>query len=471
MSITSVAPVNQDSKDPTVGEYSIGHAAGSRNRLVELPPELLSDIILLAQWEDYKFPLVFSQVNTACRDFAISTPIIWSVINIDHSPNRIALHLSRSLGTPLDVRISHAYGARSLEVQPKDQLESFIATLSPYYHRIRSLRMVIDTTKPGVEDLAYGFLFDSNLKNLEILDVGVPVTAFLTTTTPGESHAGKGWMVKDLCLRGVQVTSSSRFFSSTLTRLHLCGKLDVSCRELIHILTKVPFLRHLVFEDFGFQGVAEPNQPPAPLQDLVELKFLRSSTPYVSDILLHITTPVLRSLTFVNHRLLPRDPPAPSEHPLITAAECNPQLRTIDLTQCDMEPEGWSCVLRSFPELTHLRIASSMLEASHLAPLHDDPTSFCPKLANIVFDNELFLSTSFVRAVVESRQHGTPPIRSLVLRGWDFSKVEVRDVTALRNRVPWLVLDMFASEVDQEEQEYGSSDGSDWSGEDHDADI
>lgn len=438
-------------------------------RLLDLPRELLGDILLLAQQVDYRIALTFSHDSTSFREFAIRTPLIWTIISIpNYSTKRIKLHLSRSAHAPLTVQWAPYLYPRELPTlgDREDHIDEVMVLLSPHCQRIRCLRLAV--WEAYWEDgVACRFLFDNNFANLEVLHIAPALIGRIYDPDElPDRYAQKGWPVRDLRLRGVVLTPSSGFWTTTLTRMSLGGNSGISLHELIEIFLKVPFLRQLTFEDLVPAGLTNPCTDIAPLYHLIHLTFSNVTQSSMSYILAHINTANLECLTFTHHQQLADDPPLPSIHPLITAALSNSQLRKLDLTQCELNPEEWQRLLSHLPDLADLRTASCMLEESHLAPLRDDPSSFCPKLQDIVLDNELYLTTSLLQALVEARQDGQSPVRTLVLRGWDSSNVDVDDVSALRGAVPCLVVDMFAPEIDQKEEERGSSEGSDWSGED-----
>lgn len=412
---SSDPPSQPDEQIPAAASITVIGASSATTRFLDLPPELLGDILLLARHDDYSIATTFSHINTACREFALNTPMLWSSINItQYSLKRHKLHLSRSADSPLTVRWAPYYSADQLHWENdhrKEHAETVMTLLSPHCARIRSFNMSIWDGE-SLDDVVYGFLLDNDWSNLEVLQIGPS----LILRDPPNALLGRfarlGWPVKDLRARGLLLPSTSGFWSAALNRLKLSGPVGISLPGLIRIVSKTPSLQQLTFEDLELDASAERCTSPAPLHNLTELSFVNTARSIVSDILAHISTPNLLSLGYTYHRVQPEDP-IPSEHPLITAASSNPQLQRPDLTQCDLTAEEWARFLAFLPELTHLRSVGSELGEKHLATLRDHPASVCPKLVKITFDNELYLTTSFVRELVEARAHVSTPISTL----------------------------------------------------------
>lgn len=265
------------------------------NVITDLPAELLSGIILLAHGKDARAPLVFSQINTSCREFSINTPILWSVIDILHPRNLTTLYLARSLGVPLEVRMIPIPSMVEPGGDATERLNQFISSLFPHQDRIRSLRMSFD--RLPFATTAMSFLTNNNLRSLEILDFGGFGHLEDTTIIPDGGGLVSGWALRVLTIHGVRIDPESRFFPPTLTSLRLCGTSGFTITQLSQILLRTPALRFLCFDSFRLDDRdGFPCETIAALNHLTELRFDLVGDKYMDKIITHINTPQLHTL-------------------------------------------------------------------------------------------------------------------------------------------------------------------------------
>lgn len=143
---------------------------------------------------------------------------------------------------------------------------------------------------------------------------------------------------------------------------------------------------------------------------------------------------------------------------LTHVAEKNPQLLEVEVISAFALATGWTNVLRALPNLTRLRIASSSLISTSLSALSEvgfiphesaasdgtsGPTYACPKLEELVLENELSLTSRQVREIVTARC--TAPslrIRTVTMRGVDGDLMDEDDIAAILDLVDHFVLEV-----------------------------
>ncbi|KAG8903264.1 hypothetical protein FRC01_009258, partial [Tulasnella sp. 417] len=140
-------------------------------------------------------------------------------------------------------------------------------------------------------------------------------------------------------------------------------------------------------------------------------------------------------------------------------------VRRLDLTACDGRPAFFNSVFRTFPCITHLRIASSNLTYDHLVgavvkPAYDGEPgqTALPDLKHLTIDNEFDKSLiSALSRIAYSHHSWGRRLESLTLRGITVdSDAACDDIESLAGHISHLEL----REFDQDLDVYGDSDDS-----------
>ncbi|KAG8902791.1 hypothetical protein FRC00_000532, partial [Tulasnella sp. 408] len=108
--------------------------------LLELPAELLVDIVQLALEHDPYINITISHVNAALRAFAFSFPVLWTTVDNIFPKDHILAHLERSGSSLLHIRVPLVLLAVDMD-QGGTKLRSFGDLIQPHLARIASLEI------------------------------------------------------------------------------------------------------------------------------------------------------------------------------------------------------------------------------------------------------------------------------------------------------------------------------------------
>ncbi|KAG8924140.1 hypothetical protein FRC00_005432 [Tulasnella sp. 408] len=121
-----------DTEDPPI-KYNLG--------ILDLPSELVLGIIQIALQDDPHLVTTLSHVNSAFRTFTLSTPTLWTTIDIRFHEKRVSAHLERSRSALLRVRASLTLLTMTRQ-QGLTKLSTFMKMIQPHAARIASLEML-----------------------------------------------------------------------------------------------------------------------------------------------------------------------------------------------------------------------------------------------------------------------------------------------------------------------------------------
>lgn len=151
----------------------------------------------------------------------------------------------------------------------------------------------------------------------------------------------------------------------------------------------------------------------------------------------------------------------------------NPQVLTLDLTNCRMAVHIWAELFRMAIALLRLRVASCDLSLGLVTALKPGipPAMVCPRLQYLVIDNDLDLLSSSLRVIVQMRKKsrtGVSPICWIVVRGVARENMGPKDVRWLKRSVEGLLIECF----DIRATAIGGYDGdSDWEVTENEIDV
>ncbi|KAG8904189.1 hypothetical protein FRC01_008835 [Tulasnella sp. 417] len=438
----------------------------------QLPPEILSDVFVRAHDGVLYFPIIVSHVDSRFRTIAESTALLWTKIDVNLPLPLVGLYLKRSNTARLDIRIDLGSGGRQQNAALR--LGAFLAVVAEHRERVASLRMSAFNPR-AVDDMVKAMMVGSGstYPQLRRLDTGCPI--WVSGTWPRLPLEPLDCLVvppprlQELCLRGSRSRNWVSAFPDPMPGLKsLCfannTKLFVS--DLLVVLSNLPNLETLVFQDCTIQQDPLAAPSAVTLPNLTTLQYVTVSEASMTLLYPALLTPKLTSLKlwwnsgFRNW----------SDHlqPLAAMLLANPQLLSLDLCNCMLQPGGWRDAFATAGSLKYLRLRSCELEPTDIESLselgvgEDGEQRMLPCLEHLVLENVSDLWTGDIKRIITNR----PALRSLELRGWDGSHVSDEDVHFMREAVEYFVLKTFykesgaleEAEVDEESEE-GSSTG------------
>lgn len=435
--------------------------------LLDLPAELLGEVLLIARLTDHKIPMVFTAINSFLRNVTISNPILWTNIHIMHGPKRTSLQLRCSQQMPLTVCAS---------LQPNCTAErgevlirKFLRLLIPHTGRIRHFESV--NCWPEWTEHAVAFLEGKPFDRLESLDVGLAESTLSQESVEREVDLMVLSGVRELTLRGTRMAwpptaNVIPFRFHQLTTFYMDGTVAGTLDDILGMLSAMPSLQHLSLRDPAvLPSIAMPQ---IPLPGLKTLIVTRAENTFLRNLIRSLSTPNLESLSI--HFISPRagfaegvivlQGPLPGTV-IRGAVEANPQLRRVDLTNCFMSVDDWTATTLGLSAVTHLRISTSVLEDHFLQALAEGA---CPRLEHLTVDSELELTTGVIKDIVTSH---VSSIREAILRGWDPDNVKEEHTLEIQEVVENLEIGLWDTDIIQEAPPDDVSDsdaetGSDW---------
>lgn len=446
--------------------------------LQDLPSELLAEIVQLALQEDQHIILTMSHVNTTFRDFTLSTPILWTRIDIMFPEKRIEAHLERSRSSLLRVRASLVLLTTGLS-QGHTKLESFKRMIQPHTSRIAALEMRYTNALWGVTALAQ-FPGLGALPNLDAFEYGF----LLHQPMPANSELQFNCKPKRICIEGLGIKTFRPIYSERVVSLEVTECWERGLTNWRETLQLTPFLQVLKISDFqnGDNGLDDSvtsgtKVPPISLSHLHTLSLTRLPRAILVGFIGALHTPNLISVTIALKEpgdLQPEgyNAPDPWKKPqptdlsklvLLPFVSANSQLQELDLHNCWLTADMWTAVFTPLLNLKKLRITSSDLGSGALGSLIASsgiPPSL-PSLTHLTLDNEALdmnsdLTFGLIDGIITTRwnlfnqQHddgGTgrtqiQALKSVILRGWNESRIpalyETTELTRLRGLVEHL---------------------------------
>ncbi|KAG8944586.1 hypothetical protein FRC04_001709 [Tulasnella sp. 424] len=428
--------------------------------LQHLPPEVLTEIALAAQAFDPHVHITLSHVDASLRAFVKSTPLLWACVDFLYPLHLVYLYLERSADVPLRVTmLSPLHNVSSanplledVTLDEKKRVKQVMGALYPHRHRILSLRLRCDDFKFHVSPENEGqipapeFLWDGSMVKLELLDLELGNWLWKGGTVPSSGS------IRDLYLHGPWTKFSLPLFSSRLRSLTITDD-DTSFTKVFNALQAAPCLISLALHDLSFTGRSKTEGSVLTFDQLESLSFIRTHPRVAKAVLDCIAAPNLVSLVIHYAVAIPILNGLP---PRFLAPQ--PSVQRLDLTNCEGGPSFFSSLFRTFPGVTHLRIASSNLSGKCLLPLvlgePDTTETTCPKLKHLTIDNEFNPITGVIRLIAFPRHSAGIPLESVTLRGIPMDDVAYNDIRRLGEIIPKLDI----GEFDQELDAYGDSD-------------
>ncbi|KAG8918647.1 hypothetical protein FRC01_001747, partial [Tulasnella sp. 417] len=434
-----------------------------------VPPEVLSEIFILAHGEVLYFPIIVSHVDSRFRTIAGYTTLLWTRIDVNLALPLVEIYLRCSKTAPLDIRIDLADGNRLQNASSR--LGAFLALIVDHRERMASLTM--SAFNPGlVDEMVKAMLRGpgSTYPRLRRLDTGCPI--WESRIDPPTLEALKSPVLapptlSELSIRGYRSRNwvlGSPEPMVALKSLCLDNNPGLFPADLLATLARLPKLEKLVIQDCT-TGVdildAEPSAVTLP--NLTALRYISLEDNSVTSIQRFLLTPKLSSLMVWWECGFKEW----SDHaqPLMDMLEANPQLEHLDLCCCLIQPSGWRDAFSKAGSLRYLRLRSCELESDDIEALsetgfgEDGQQCLLPHLEHLALENVFELSTGDVRRIVMHR----PGLQSLELRGWDGSNVVDDDVEFIRESVEWFVLETFYKGSGVLEEEQGEEESEDWS--------
>lgn len=434
----------------------------------QLPPEIVSEIFILAREEVMYFPILISHVDSRFRKIAEYTTLLWRRVDVNLPLPLVELYLKRSKNALLDVRIDLSGGNRLRNAATR--LSAFLALVAGHTERMSSLSM--SAFNPGfVDDMVKALLkgLGSTYPQLRRLDTGCPIWESTRTLAPLECPVLAPPLLLELSMWGNRTRDWALGFSEPMAALKsLCLGNNVSLflEGLVTVLTRLPNLETLVIQDCTTELEPVEELPSVVLPNLTTLQYVSLNSSTIELLAEVLLTPKLSSLK-VWWECGFKDWSGQAE-PLVEMLQENPQLERLDLCCCVIQREEWSEAFDNAGSLKYLRLRSCELESDDLEALselgvgEDGEQCLLPHLEHLVLENVLQLSTEDIRRIVIHR----PGLRSLELRGWDGTRVAEEDVQFIRQSVEYFVLETFykglgalEEEEEGEENEERSSSG------------
>ncbi|KAG8927133.1 hypothetical protein FRC01_007947, partial [Tulasnella sp. 417] len=438
-----------------------------------LPPEIIFEIIPLAQVFNPHAHITLSQVNGSLRSLVNSTPRLWSRVDFLYPLPVVHTYLERSADTllrvtalpPLHIGAAHHPLLEDVKRDEYNKMMQFFRALRPHRHRILSLCLRSDDLLFDLADESDGqsipedFLGDGSMVNLEILDLELSMWPWmgLEDIPPSDS-------IRELRLRGPWTTDYMPFFSTHLKFLVITNNI-APFHKILDALHTTPCLTSLTFLDMAFTETQGKERAILTFEQLESLSLIRVFGSAAEALGECIVAPNLVSFTFQHASILYQVQDRKDINELQFFPAPQPSVRRLDLTGCNARPSFFNSVFRTFPCITHLRIASSNLTDDHLVgavvkPVEDGEPGLTtlPDLKHLTIDNEFDRSLiCALRQIAYSRHSWGRRMESMTLRGIPVdSDAALDDLESIAGLVSLLEVGGFDQDLDV----YGDSDDS-----------
>ncbi|KAG9043801.1 hypothetical protein FS837_009119 [Tulasnella sp. UAMH 9824] len=469
--------------------------------LQDLPSELLAETVQLALQEDQHIILTMSRVNRTFRAFILSTPILWTKIDIMFPEKRIKAHLERSGSSLLRVQASLVLltTARS---QGLTKLESFKRMIQPHASRIAALEMRYTNAFWSVTALVQ-FAGLGALLNLDAFEYGCLLHRPILANNEFQFNCKP----KRICIEGIGIKTFRPIYSDRVLSLEVTECWERGLTNWREALQLMPSLQVLKISDFqnGDNDLDDTiaARTKVSLPHLHTLSLTRLPRAILVGFIGALHTPNLVSVAVAPEAaddLQPEgyDAPAPwmktratelSEVVLLPFVSANPQLQELDIHNCWLTADMWRAVFAPLYDLKKLRIASSDVSSGALRSLVASSRVLpaLPSLTHLTLDNEALdensdLTFGLIHDVITTRWNlfnqqqdkggsgrtQIQALKSVVLRGWNESRIpalyDTRELTRIRGLVERLHVETFrAASEDGEATDWeweSQSDGS-----------
>ncbi|KAG8911804.1 hypothetical protein FRC00_005792 [Tulasnella sp. 408] len=433
-----------------------------------LPPEILLEIVLLAQASNPHVHITLSHVDASLRAFVNSTPLLWSRVDFFYPMPVVHVYIERSADTllkvtalpPLHNGLAHHPYLGDFKRDEYNKMMQFFRALRPHRHRIVSLRLCSSDLLFDVSDdndgqtVAHDFLWDGAMTKLELLDLEL-----VTWMWGGMRPIPSSDSIKELRLCGPWTKHYMPLFSTRLKSLVMADYVAPFSR-ILNALKAAPHLTSLTFCDMAFGGTKGKEGSVLNMDHLESLSFIRVFGSAVEALGTCIVAPNLVSFAFQHVNALHHVEDWKELDQVQLFPVPQPSVRRLDLTACEGAPSFFNSVFKTFPCITHLRIASSNLSHEHLLGAIVKPSSqtTLPELRHLTIDNEFNELTGTYKLIASSRHSsGRYGLQFIALRGIPVhSDVSRNDIETIEDVVPNFEVDEF----DQDMDVYGDSDDS-----------
>ncbi|KAG8957306.1 hypothetical protein FRC00_004174, partial [Tulasnella sp. 408] len=454
----------------------------------DLPPELVVYIAQLALEDDPHIATTLSHLNSAFRICTLSTPSLWTVIDIKFPKKQIAAHLERSGSAFLRVRASLILLTK-LKFLGMGKLDNFVEMIRPHSARISSLEMLYTSYTWAVYALTTSLPQIGALPNLDQFEYGLLHQPFVYY---GRADLPATCRPKTIRLEGPIINTFHYLFSEKVVSLKVTECWERGLGDWQEALQSMKSLQRLEILDFkmqdpGLGNVARfgPRISPISLPYLQILSLTRVPRAVLINLLQALQTPNLISVTIAflepdglrdyNHgapNLKPQPTHGLSDTVLLPFVAANPQLQELDLHNCCMTPDMWTAVFAPLQNLSKLRIASSDVNTKALKSLvaSSGAPPALPSLTHLTLDNESLdedSSLSFYTidevittrwALCQQQPEGRAgplqiqALKSVILRGWNESHIPTTtELARLNGLVEHLHLEVFGETSDDGE--------------------
>jgi len=274
--------------------------------IASMPPELLAvifEMTLSKRRIQYKLPfeVILSHVSSLWRAVALTTPSLWTRIDIYSKRSECAAnYLQRSSQMLLDVRVDIYNVDKRMLIRSAGKrnalIQSIVKTLFPHIHRARSLFVISCFELTALTLLSH--LSNSVAPHLRRLRMNIGHPATIGPRTAGFKAFSTG--LPQLTFLETDLPDCVTLSLQNLTTLHLhtlTDTMDLSYQSFVEIITAPPSLRNLSIQ--GSLNVSHwPWHGNGPGFSMTHLKALRLPDPslFSVKILLSVSAPNLESL-------------------------------------------------------------------------------------------------------------------------------------------------------------------------------
>ncbi|KIO33505.1 hypothetical protein M407DRAFT_17757 [Tulasnella calospora MUT 4182] len=215
--------------------------------VLDLPSELIVDIIQLALQDDPHIVTTLSHVNSAFRTFTLSTPTLWTAIDIMFHENRISAHLERSRSAPLRVRASLTLLTMT-RPQGLTKLATLIKMIRQHTSRIACLEMLYTNSVWGKVALHY-FAKLGRLPNLDKFEYGL----LLHQHFQGDGNLRARCKPRRISLEGLTIKAFRELYSKRVISLKVAKCKEIGMTDWEAALRSMPSLQRLEISDFKIE--------------------------------------------------------------------------------------------------------------------------------------------------------------------------------------------------------------------------